>query len=221
MNLNQDQRSQVPLLTSIFLIDDHPMLTNAVGIWLETTGRFKIAGTAVSLSEADKMMKKLDPLPEIVILDISMGNENEAGVHEDGLTFIPVLKNICKKRKTPVPKVLVCSMYDDPFLVQRAMDLGANAFVSKSAVAGEMMTAIDAILAGGTYTSVKNETQEQNKLFLALTKRENDIVSLVKQSLSNEEIAKMFGVNNRTVEKHLEGIYEKTGVSSRKELFEL
>jgi DNA-binding NarL/FixJ family response regulator len=208
-------------MTSIFLIDDHPMLTNAVGIWLETTGRFKIAGTAVSLSEANKMMKKLDPLPEIVILDISMGNVNDAGVHEDGLTFIPVLKNICKKRKTHVPKVLVCSMYDDPFLVQRAMDLGANAFVSKSAVAGEMMTAIDAILAGGTYTSVKNETQEQNKLFLALTKRENDIVSLVKQSLSNEEIAKMFGVNNRTVEKHLEGIYEKTGVSSRKELIEL
>jgi len=126
-----------------------------------------------------------------------------------------------QKRKIPMPCVLVCSMYDDPFLVQRAMDLGAKAFVSKSAVAGEMMSAIDAILAGGTYTSVKKETQEQNKLFLALTKRENEIVSLVKQSLSNEEIAKMFGVNNRTVEKHLEAIYEKTGVSSRKELIEL
>jgi len=208
-------------MNSIVLIDDHPMLTNAVGVWLETTGRFKIAGTAVSLSEANKLMKKLDPLPEIVILDISMGSENEAGVHEDGLTFIPELKNICKKRKMPIPKVLVCSMYDDPFLVQRTMDLGAKAFVSKSAVAGEMMTAIDAILAGGTYTSVKNETQEQNKIFLALTKRENDIVSLVKQSLSNEEIAKMLGVIIRTVEKHLEGIYEKTGVSSRKELIEL
>jgi len=208
-------------MTSIFLIDDHPMLTNAVGIWLETTGRFKIAGTAASLSEADKLMKKLDPLPEIVILDISMGNENKAGVHEDGLTFIPVLNNICKKRKLPMPEVLVCSMYDDPFLIKRAMDLGAKGFVSKSAGAGEMMTAIDAIIAGGTYTSVKTETQEQNKIFLALTKRENDIVSLVKQSLSNDEIAKMFGVNNRTVEKHLEAIYEKTGVSSRKELIEL
>ena len=208
-------------MNSIFLIDDHPMLTNAVGVWLETTGRFKVAGTAVSLAEANKMMKKLDPLPEIVILDVSMGNENEAGVHEDGLTFIPVLRSICKKRKMPMPEVLVCSMYDDPFLVQRALDLGAKAFISKSAGGGEMMSAIDAVLAGGIYTSVKKEAQEQSKLFLALTKRENEIVSLVKQSLSNEQIAKMFGVNSRTVEKHLESIYEKTGVESRKKLFDL
>jgi len=208
-------------MISVFLIDDHPMLTNAVGVWLEATGRFKIVGTAVSLSEANNMMKKLDFLPDIVILDVSMGNENKAGVHEDGLTFIPVLRSICKKRNLPMPDVLVCSMYDDPFLVQRAMDLGAKAFVSKSAVGGEMMSAIDAVLAGGTYTSVKKETQEQNKLFLALTKRENEIVSLVKQSLSNEQIAKMFGVNCRTVEKHLGSIYEKTGVDSRKELFDL
>jgi len=178
-------------------------------------------GTAVSLSQANNMMKKLDFLPDIVILDVSMGNENKAGVHEDGLTFIPVLRSICKKRNLPMPDVLVCSMYDDPFFVQRAMDLGAKAFVSKSAVGGEMMSAIDAVLAGGTYTSVKKETQEQSKIFLALTKRENEIVSLVKQSLSNEQIAKMFGVNCRTVEKHLESIYEKTGVDSRKELFDL
>jgi DNA-binding NarL/FixJ family response regulator len=179
MNLNQDRRSQVPLLISIALIDDHPMLTNAVSVWLEATGRFSIAGTAASLSEARTLFNELNPMPQIVILDISMGNGNTALIHEDGLTFIPELENICKKRKTPVPEVLVCSMYADPFLVQSAMDLGAKAFVAKSAVAGEIITAIDTILAGETYTSVKSKTQDIKKTFITLTHRENEIVSLI------------------------------------------
>ena len=208
-------------MISIVLIDDHPMLTNAVGVWLEATGRFTIAGTASCLTEARALMKALNPLPQIVILDIALGSENKSLIHEDGLTFIPELKSICKKRKMPMPAVLVCSMYADPFLVQRAMDLGAKAFVAKSSVSGEIITAIDAILAGETYTSVKSKPQENKKIFITLSQRENEIVALVKQSLSNQEIAKMLGVNDRTVERHLCNIYEKTSVSSRKELFEL
>jgi len=90
-------------MVSIALIDDHPMLTNAVGVWLEATGRFTISGTASCLTEARALMKKLNPLPQIVILDIAMGSENKALIHEDGLTFIPELKTICKKRKKPMP----------------------------------------------------------------------------------------------------------------------
>ena len=112
-------------------------------------------------------------------------------------------------------------MYEDPFLVQRAMELGAKGYVTKSAVAGEITAAIDALLAGGTYTGVKSKIQDQKKIFHALTRRENEIVSLVKQSLSNQHIAKMLGLNNRTVDNHLRSIYEKTGVTSRKELFDL
>jgi len=197
------------------------MLTNAVSVWLEATGRFTIAGTAVNLTEACALFMELKTMPQIVILDISMGSENNVLVYEDGLTFILELKNICKKRKMPVPSVLVCSMYADPFLVNRAMDLGAKGFVAKSAVAGEIITAIDAILAGETYTSVKSKTQDIKKTFITLTQRENEIVSLVKQSLSNQQIAKMLGVNERTVERHLSNIYEKTSITSRKELFEL
>jgi len=166
-------------------------------------------------------MKELDPLPQIVILDISMGSGKQSAVQEDGLTFIPELKKICKERKAPMPDVLVCSMYEDPFLVQRAMDLGAKAYVAKSAVAEEITAAIDAILAGETYTSVKVKTQNKNKTFLALTRRESEIVSLVKQSLTNQQIAKMLGLSNRTVENHLQSIYEKTGVASREKLISL
>ena len=208
-------------MISIVLIDDHPMLTGAIGAWLEAAGRFSIAGSAASLAEARTLIKKLDPMPQIVILDISMGIKKQDAVQEDGLIFIPELKNICNERKIPMPGVLICSMYEDPFLVRRAMDLGARAYVAKSAAADEISAAIDAILAGKTYTSVKSKIQNQKKAFLALTRRENEIVSLVKQSLSNQQIAKMLCINNHTVENHLKNIYEKTGVTSRKELFDL
>jgi len=208
-------------MISVVLIDDHPMLTNAISVWLETTGRFTIAGTAASLEEARILMKELEPLPQIVILDISMGGGNNASVQEDGLTFIPELEKICKERKAPMPAVLVCSMYEDPFLVQRAMDLGAKGYVAKSAAHGEITAAIDAILAGKTYTSVKIKKQDQKKTFPILTRRESEIVALVKQNQSNQQIAKMLGLNNRTVDNHLRNIYEKTGVTSRKELFNL
>ena len=59
------------------------------------------------------------------------------------------------------------------------------------------------------------------KTFLALTRRDNEIVSLVKQSLTNQQIAKMLGLSNRTVENHLQSIYEKTGVTSREKLINL
>jgi len=126
-------------MISVAFIDDHPMLTNVLGAWLCTTGRFSIAGSAATIKEARALMSKLNSMPQIVILDISMGGE-------DGLSFIPELKKICEKREMPFPLVLVCSMYEDQFLVQRAMDLGARGYVAKSAVAEEIVAAIDAIL---------------------------------------------------------------------------
>jgi len=112
-------------------------------------------------------------------------------------------------------------MYEDPFLIQRAMDLGARAYVPKSAESGEILAAIDAILAGETYINKKDKTQIQKQSWQVLTRRENEIVSLIKQSFSAKEIAQRLNISLRTVENHLVHIYTKTGTTSREELFNL
>ena len=196
------------------LIDDHPMAINGIGAWLKSTGRFEIAGTAGTLKEAGALMKKLDPMPAVVILDISLGEE-------DGLDFIPALKEFCAEREAALPGILICSMYEDAFLIQRAIDLGARAYVPKSAGSNEILTAIDALLAGETYINQKFKPQKQKQNLQVLTRRENEIVSLIKQSLSAKEIAKRLKISLRTVENHLVHIYTKTGYSSREELFNL
>ena len=199
-------------MTSIVLIDDHPMLTNTLGAWLTATGRFTVAGTAGNLTEARSLMERLDPLPHIIILDISLSKD-------DGLTFIPQLKKICAKRKENTPGILVCTMHEDPFIVKLAMDLGAAAYVAKSAESGEILAAIDALLAGKTYHSPQNEMQKP--IPPALTRREKEIISLVKQTLSNLQIAQRQNMSVRTVEKHLEHIYSKLNVKSREALIRL
>ena len=201
-------------MISIALIDDHPLAINGIGAWLSNTGRFTIAGTAGTLAEARALLKKLDPLPEIIILDVSLGAE-------DGLEFIPTLKEISAKRDAPLPGILVCSMYDDPFLVQRAIELGASAYVAKTADSGEIITAIDAILAGNTYVNNKYRIKAPNQLWSKLTPRENDIMALIKRSFSNRQIARRLGLSIRTIENHLAHIYVKTETASREELMEL
>jgi NarL family two-component system response regulator LiaR len=202
-------------MIDIFLIDDHPLAINGIGSWLGNTGRFAVAGTAGTLAEAHSALEKLDPLPQVVILDVSLGAE-------DGLEFIPALKEICAKKPAAVlPRILVCSMYEDPFLVKRALSEGANAYVAKSADASEIITAIDAILSGKTYVNEKYKIKEPKSAWSALTLRENEIVSLIKRSMSNRQIAKQMGLSIRTVENHLSHIYVKTGASSRSELFDL
>jgi DNA-binding NarL/FixJ family response regulator len=202
-------------MISVVLIDDHPLAINGIGSWLKGTGRFTVSGTAKNLAESVALMEELDSLPEIIILDISLGREN-------GLDFIPMLKKICGKRKAAIPGILVCSVYEDPFMVQRAMNLGASGYVPKSEEPGEIIEAIDAILKGETFISPRcQEKEEQQQKHFDLTSRENEIIVMIKQSFSAPQIAERLGLSIRTVEKHLEHIYLKTGVSSWEELYKL
>jgi len=57
----------------IMLIDDHPLAINGIGAWLSGMGRFIICGTAGSITEAVSQIESMNVLPEIIILDISLG----------------------------------------------------------------------------------------------------------------------------------------------------
>ena len=212
----------------IMLIDDHPLAINGIGAWLSGTGRFTICGTAENITEAVSLVESMNVMPKIIFLDISLGEE-------DGLDFIPKLKEISKKKITAafpqdtapdasaaiMPNILVCSMYEDPFLIQQAFDMGAKGFISKSAKSSEIITAIDALLEGGTYINPKYKLDNQNKPWSLLSRRENEIVALVKRNFNNRQIAKRLCISIRTVENHITRIYIKTGTKTREELINL
>ena len=204
-------------MIKVMLIDDHPLVINGIGGWLSGTGRFTICGTAENITEAVSLIESMNKLPEIIFLDISLGED-------DGLDFIPKLKEICKNKDSSArgasaaPNILICSMYEDPFLIQQAIDMGAKAFISKSAKSSEIIAAIDALLNGGVYINPKYKLDNRNQAWSLLSRRENEIVALVKRNLSNRQIAKRLCISLRTVENHITRIYFKTGVKYREEL---
>ena len=200
----------------VMLIDDHPMLNYGLASCLEETGRFSVSAQAGSLNEARYIIEKAEKLPSLVILDILLGEEN-------GLDFLSFLKNFCREKQMLKPPVLICSVLEDPFRIRSAISLGASGYVSKTGTKAELLLAIETVLSGKVFVSDIHNImlQERSSTHAKFTKRENDVLNLVMQNKTNQQIAQLLDINIRTVENHISNIYFKTGAENRVELMKL
>jgi NarL family two-component system response regulator LiaR len=200
----------------VLLIDDHPMINCGLASCLEETGRFTIKGQVNTLQDARRFIEASAKPPSLVILDIMLGEEN-------GLDFLPFLKNVCQIKKIPKPPVLVCSVHEDPFRIRAALKLGAAGYVAKTGNTADMLHAIDAVLAGKIYITSEHSVKlnESSGIYAQFTKRELETLNLVKQNKTNQQIAKSMNISIRTVENHISNIYFKTGTDTRADLMKL
>ena len=208
----------------VLLIDDHPMLNAGIVSILEQTGLFTVCTQTQSLKEAMDIIEKADTqlsMPSLIILDMLLGEDN-------GLDFLPMLEKYCHNKKIegkPIkkPPVLVCSALGDPFKIQTALNSGAAGFLSKTGGKDELLKAIDTILGGNVYVSseVNIKLKESSSVYAKFSKREIDVIDLLKANKSNHQIAKMLSISIRTVENYISKIYFKTGFSSREEVQKL
>jgi NarL family two-component system response regulator LiaR len=196
------------------LVDDHTMTNLGIASCLAETCRFDTVEKAVCLSEAQRLISESQALPDLIVLDISLGREN-------GLDLFPFLKKHCKKQKAKMPKVLICSMYEDLFHVQSALSLGAKGYISKAGTKSEMLHAVQSVMWGETYVSEGLLPQKLQDGYSRFTKRERELLHLIKQHKTNQEIAGELGISLRTVENHISNIYCKTGMSTREELLKI
>jgi NarL family two-component system response regulator LiaR len=203
-------------MLKVLLIDDHPVTNAGLAACLERTDRFTVTGQAASLSEAICFIEEAETPPSCIILDIQLGGDN-------GLEFLPFLDIYCKKHKTAKPPVLVCSVIEDPFRIQNALDLGAAGYLPKSGSLDEIVTAIDTVLKGETYIPERHKIKvgENPELFTLLTPRETEVLALIRQNLTNTQIAESLGISEQTVKNHITNIYFKTGAENREGLLRL
>jgi two-component system NarL family response regulator len=198
------------------LVDDHPLITQGLASCLAETDRFTNVEKAVSLAEAKQLINESPPLPDLVVLDIQLDGEN-------GLDLIPFLKKLCKSRKVPLPKILICSMHGDSVRIHTAIGMGACGFISKANPKTELLRAVDTVMRSEFYIS--DELAELLKkapdTVSKFTKREMEVLQLIKQNKTNSEIAEAMGLSVRTVENHTSSIYLKTGVTAREGLLKL
>ena len=200
----------------VLLVDDHPLLNAGLVAILEGTGLFTVCAQAESLAQAMSFIEESQALPSFIILDLLLGEDN-------GLDFLPMLEAHCRNKKIPKPPVLVCSALGDSFKIQAALKLGAAGFLSKTSGKKELLRAIDTILGGKLYISSELHIQLEkvSGIYSKFSKRELDVIHLIKLNKTNKEIAHALSLNVRTVENYISKIYFKTGFSCREDVHKL
>lgn len=149
----------------VLLIDDHPVVrTGYKRLLLQELG-LEVVSEAANADEGYQAFQM--HLPDVTVTDVSM-------LGAGGLTL---LQKILQKQADA--KVLVCSMYDAPPLVQRALDNGALGFVSKNAKPEELLRAVQAVFLGQLYLSqglqtetLSGEFAQENQRIASLSTRE-------------------------------------------------
>jgi NarL family two-component system response regulator LiaR len=200
----------------VLLVDDHPFVNAGLASCLEETGRFSVTGQVNSLAEAKRFIEESKNPPSLVILDILLGEEN-------GLDFLPFLDDYCRKKKKQKPPVLVCSVLEDPFRIQTALKTGASGYIPKTGNKADLLDAIDTVLRGEVYKTGEHTAKLNgfSGIYARLTRRELEVLNLVKQNKTNRQIAEIMSISIRTVENHISNIYFKTETESRLELMKL
>jgi DNA-binding NarL/FixJ family response regulator len=197
-----DQASLRPDHTPIrvAVIDDHPVVGEGTAALLRAQPGLQVVGVAGSL-EAARTGGLLDGGVDVLLLDIRLGTDTG-------------LRLFSERPASTLPAVIVLTAYDYPQYAEAALSLGAAGFVLKTAPLAELVDAIRRVAAGGLAFAVRPRTTGRARL----TAREHDVVRLVADGRSNDEIGATLGIGSKTVETHLSRIFERFSVSSRAEL---
>lgn len=190
----------------ILLVDDHPMVREGLVARLQVVPRFKIVGEAGGRNEAMELLASA--APDVVLMDVGLKDGNGIALGAEMLAARPGIR------------LLMFSMYDNPEYVQRALTAGARGYVLKDAPAQEIVSAIDAVAAGGTYLSaaVSGRLFRGHAPKPVLTPRESEILGLLGRGASSKQIARELDLSVRTVEAHRQSIKRKLELDGQAEL---
>jgi len=203
-------------ILKILLVDDHKIVRDGIRYSLELNQQLTVnIEEAESGSEAVTLSKVGDY--DVVIMDINMPDM-------DG---IQATKEILKGKKNT--RVLALSMYEDEFHILSMAKAGASGYILKSIGTEELCKAVKTVSEGKRYFSnevmiklvghyfddlVERKPRAVKSYKGVLTKRELEILKLVANEYTNEQIAKKLYIAKRTVDAHRQNLIGKTGVKN-------
>ncbi len=189
----------------IVIADDHPLMRQGLRQMIEIEPHLTIVGEARNGSEALAMIEELTP--DVAILDVDMP-------HQDGFQ---VARALFAERNPAA--IIFLTIHSEEQMFHAALDLGAKGYVLKDSAIDDIVTAINEVVAGRTFTSLpmttsfrqgSNTVPDRLQLGLRqLTPTEYRILTFLADYKTNKEIADELSVSPRTIETHRTRICQK------------
>jgi DNA-binding NarL/FixJ family response regulator len=196
-------------MTKILIAEDHQIFND--GLKNILSADFEIV--AQIFHGRDVLHELQQHSPQIIILDINL----------PGVSGLELGKTI--KKDYPTLKLIYLSMYNEVSFVKAAKEIGADGYLLKDTAGKEILSAIKAIEKGETiYDNRLNQNLPNlhNEDFFvkqySLSKRELEVISLIRQGLSSEQIATKLALSFETVRSHRKNIFLKLGFNKTSEL---
>ena len=202
----------------IILVDDHTIVRDGLKLLIQNDPEILVIGEASSYSELTVLLSKDNP--EIILMDISLPD----------ISGIDITKLL--NLKYPSISVIILSMYINDEYIMESIKAGAKGYLPKNTSKTELLKAIKEVYHNGEYYSeeinkliiknyinqLKNPQSESDDNSKKLTKREEEILKLLLDGLSNKEIADKLFISTRTVESHKNHLMNKLEVRSNLDL---
>jgi NarL family two-component system response regulator LiaR len=194
----------------VVIVDDHAMLRRGLRFFLTNFDDLELIGEAAGGKEAIDLCNR--EKPDVVLMDMVMADL-------DGAEATRIIR-----RQNPSVQVLALTSFQEKDLVERALQAGAIGYLLKNVSARDLAEAIRAAHAGrstlapeATTALVQATQQRAIRSEHGLTDREEEVLALLVDGLSNAEIADRLVISIPTVKYHVRGILSKLGVASRTE----
>jgi DNA-binding NarL/FixJ family response regulator len=194
----------------VLIVDDHPVVRTGIRNMLEPAIGISVVGEASTGSEALQMIESLQP--NVVLLDMKLPD----------MSGIEVIKQIYETKSKS--RVLGLSSYDDREFISQLLNYGASGYLLKEEVPEYIIDAVRGVAHGEAGWVSRKVAAMLSQIFLKdkedgtdLTARELEVLRLVVDGKTNDQIGVSLGISVKTVENHLHAIFRKMGVVSRVE----
>ena len=196
---------------TLLLVDDHPVVREGYRRLLEESGKVRVIGQAAAVPEAYQLFRQL--APDVVVMDLAL----------PGVSGIEGIRRM--SAHTGGARVLVFSMHEDAIFARRALEAGAAGYITKASAPRVLVEAVEAVASGKRYlshemaqtlafASLSTDARAQDHL----SAREFEVLDLLMQGHTVEEIGRQLSLNPKTIANHQSIIKQKLGVDTAAQL---
>jgi len=198
------------MATKVFIVDDHYMIIEGIRSLLQHEKKIEWAGHAMNAFSCMAYLQQQQP--DVILMDINL--PDKSGI------------DLCKEVKTEYPAIHIIglSSFNQQSFIQKMIENGAAGYVLKNATREELVEAIETVLEGKIFlsneASLTVQKNEDAKIPI-VTRREKEVLLLIAEGLTNNEIALKLFISTTTVDSHRKNLLTKFEVKNTASLIRM